>query len=111
MACTSPQMRAISRHNCRALASITSILPLCDPELLGRPVLAFPAAEPITQAPDLGVILDAMLSEELVRRNLDFATTVAAHLTTSRRPRSSNVGSVRSMKLRLWSRSPDCALP
>ena len=38
------------------------------------------APEPIAQTPNLRVLLDAMLADELVRRNLDFAAALAAHV-------------------------------
>ena len=50
------------------------------PELFRRPLLAFPAPEPIAQAPDLCVLQDPMLADQLVRRNLYLTSALTPHV-------------------------------
>ena len=54
------------------LSEVIGFLPLRDPKLPRRSASALRAPKPIAQAPDLRVLLDAMLADQLIRRNLDF---------------------------------------
>ena len=57
-----------------------SIFPLRHPEVRWWPAPAFGAAESVTKAPDLRVLLDAMLADQLEPRNLDLAAALAAEV-------------------------------
>jgi hypothetical protein len=53
----------------------------CEQSLIRwRLALARCTPEPIAKTLNLGVWLDAMLADQLIRRNLDFTTTLAAHV-------------------------------
>jgi hypothetical protein len=56
-----------------------SIPPLLNPHPLRWSAFALPAAEPIAQAPDLHMLLNAILADQLIRRNLHLSAAFAAH--------------------------------
>lgn len=76
-----------------------SILPLRHPELSGRPSPALRASEPIAEPPNPCVLLDAILPDQLIRRNLHFATALTAYADYLAPAKIIEVGSVRWMKL------------
>jgi hypothetical protein len=50
---------------------------MSDQEVRWPPASALRASKSVAQAPDLGVLGDAMLADQLERRNLDFAPALA----------------------------------